>query len=434
LFAIEIDFNDGVSPSETVLLRRTSAILGGTERSHLVIEGSGSSVPEIELTRLQGQKFSINSYSNIRKFDSYASVKFGSYNLGITPLDYDLVLGNEEYPDIGAVNTLKRAFSDGVYHFPAISVLNQQPSILSFYHNTEIIVGRLSKCLIRIEMSDVSSEHCKFGRDTQGIWLEDLGSTNGTFVNDEKISGRKYLKKDDIVSLGSNTNLIPLFSEQDLETLNNNRIIHKKNNYKYPSIVSQSNSVKPNFFDLVQGKQVTIGRDPASDIWVNAPHISREHLNVTLNKKNELLVVDKSSNGTFFKGNKLKHGNVNKYHGKPSYILDLCSGIEIELLLNEKEIEEETEKKGGFKLKKENLVEQGASLNIEAQVTKQKNVNLGDIFEDADEFNVLAEKFEQERLKEAKAMEFRVLLLTLLLIITIVGICLLVFTSDYFLF
>ncbi len=431
MFAIEIDFNDGVSPCETVLLRRASAILGGTERSHLIMEGAGSNVPEIKLVRLSGRNFNINSHSNVRKFNSYANIKFGNYNLGITSLDYDLALENKDYSEIGAISSLKKAFSNEVTHFPAISILNQVPSVISFYNNIEIIVGRLSKCLIRIEMSDVSSEHCKFGNDSQGIWLEDLGSTNGTFVNSKKISGRKYLKREDIVTIGSSTTLLPLFSEDDLSLLSNSKILHKKNNTKFPCLISNSTNVKPGSFELIEGKLVTIGRDPASDIWVNAPHISREHLNITLNKSNEVIVVDKSSNGTYIGGNKLKHGNSNKFSGESNISLDLCSGVELELLFNE---EEKKANISNVKLNKEDISEKQASLELEVQESKPKNFNLDDIFEDADEFNLLAERFEQERLKETKSMEFRVLLLTLLLVITIVTICLLVFTSDYFLF
>ena len=62
-------------------------------------------MPEIELNRLQGRKFSINSYSKVNKFNDYANIKFGTYNLGIIALDYDLILGNEEYPDVGAIRT-----------------------------------------------------------------------------------------------------------------------------------------------------------------------------------------------------------------------------------------------------------------------------------------------------------------------------------------
>jgi len=430
VFAIEIDFNDGASPCETVLLRRTNAVLGGTERSHLIMEGAGSSVPEIHLVRLDGRNFSIHSHSNVRKFNSYANIKFGSYNLGITSLDYDLAIENKDYSEIGAISSLKKAFSNETCHFPAISILNQPPSIVSFYNNIEITVGRLSKCLIRIEMSDVSSEHCKFGNDDQGVWLEDLGSTNGTFVNNNKISGRKYLKREDIITIGSSTTLLPLFSKDDLQLLNSNKILSRKNNAKFPCLFTSSTNVKPSSFELLEGKLVTIGRDPASDIWVNAPHISREHLNVTLNKNNEVTVVDKSSNGTYIGGNKLKYGNLNKFNGKSNISLDLCSGIELDLLFNA----EDKADISNIKLNKENINQKQASLELELQESKPKNFNLDDIFEDADEFNLLTERFEQERLKETKSMEFRVLLLTLLLVITIVTICLLVFTSDYFLF
>jgi len=35
-----------------------------------------------------------------------------------------------------------------------------------------------------------------------GVWIFDVGSTNGTFVNGKQISGRKRLKSGDVVKVG----------------------------------------------------------------------------------------------------------------------------------------------------------------------------------------------------------------------------------------
>ena len=53
----------------------------------------------------------------------------------------------------------------------------------------------------------VSSRHCEFGRDNAGFFVRDLGSTNGTFVNNQRVaaSGTQRLRDGDIVRLGGNT-------------------------------------------------------------------------------------------------------------------------------------------------------------------------------------------------------------------------------------
>ena len=50
-----------------------------------------------------------------------------------------------------------------------------------------IIVGRSSKSDIQIDQESVSRNHCKLINTGKTILLRDLGSTNGTYVNDDAI-------------------------------------------------------------------------------------------------------------------------------------------------------------------------------------------------------------------------------------------------------
>ena len=54
-------------------------------------------------------------------------------------------------------------------------------------------VGRLSTCDVRIESPVVSRHHALLGSGPEGAWLEDLGSTNGTFVDGRRLQGRAPL-------------------------------------------------------------------------------------------------------------------------------------------------------------------------------------------------------------------------------------------------
>lgn len=54
--------------------------------------------------------------------------------------------------------------------------------------STRIVVGRASNCDLQFEDSSVSSEHARLVRDSAGWRVVNLLSTNGTFVNDRKIS------------------------------------------------------------------------------------------------------------------------------------------------------------------------------------------------------------------------------------------------------
>ena len=48
----------------------------------------------------------------------------------------------------------------------------------------------------------VSAHHARIESTRDGVWLVDLDSTNGTWVNDERMSGRRRLQDGDVVRIG----------------------------------------------------------------------------------------------------------------------------------------------------------------------------------------------------------------------------------------
>jgi hypothetical protein len=49
------------------------------------------------------------------------------------------------------------------------------------------VIGRREDCDLRIPLSDVSRKHCRLVRDGETLRLEDLGSSNGTYRNGERV-------------------------------------------------------------------------------------------------------------------------------------------------------------------------------------------------------------------------------------------------------
>ena len=70
----------------------------------------------------------------------------------------------------------------------------------------EVTVGRSPGCAVSLEDdSFVSSVHARVFRRSGELWLEDLGSTNGTWLNDERVDGPSRLQRGDRVKVGSTT-------------------------------------------------------------------------------------------------------------------------------------------------------------------------------------------------------------------------------------
>lgn len=67
----------------------------------------------------------------------------------------------------------------------------------------KFLVGREEDCHLRPNSDLVSRHHCVFLVDAYTTRLRDLGSTNGTFVNDERLQGAVTLNNGDLVRFGN---------------------------------------------------------------------------------------------------------------------------------------------------------------------------------------------------------------------------------------
>jgi hypothetical protein len=64
-------------------------------------------------------------------------------------------------------------------------------------------IGRAPECELKIEDTYASQQHARlFGKN--GAWyVEDLGSTNGTFVNDQKLAAPAMVQPGDSIRIGT---------------------------------------------------------------------------------------------------------------------------------------------------------------------------------------------------------------------------------------
>jgi hypothetical protein len=64
------------------------------------------------------------------------------------------------------------------------------------------VIGRRPDSDLRIPLANVSRQHCRLVKDEKNVRMEDLGSSNGTFVNFERVS-LAVLQAGDVLSVGS---------------------------------------------------------------------------------------------------------------------------------------------------------------------------------------------------------------------------------------
>lgn len=70
---------------------------------------------------------------------------------------------------------------------------------------SSLIIGRGEGCQILLDMDNVSRRHCEIRPSLSGRHvIEDLRSTNGTFVNGQEVRGSRELRSGDLVKVGGN--------------------------------------------------------------------------------------------------------------------------------------------------------------------------------------------------------------------------------------
>jgi pSer/pThr/pTyr-binding forkhead associated (FHA) protein len=84
---------------------------------------------------------------------------------------------------------------------PPITLLRDGQASFHFT-KPEVTIGRDPACDATLEDKTVSNEHARLSFHHNQWWLEDLRSTNGTFLNEERVSAPTVITTSDQVRCG----------------------------------------------------------------------------------------------------------------------------------------------------------------------------------------------------------------------------------------
>jgi len=65
-----------------------------------------------------------------------------------------------------------------------------------------LLIGRGSSCNLRLFDEFVSAKHCKIFSENEIIFVEDLGSTNGTFIDGTEVGKKSPLEIGQNIQIG----------------------------------------------------------------------------------------------------------------------------------------------------------------------------------------------------------------------------------------
>src|SRR6056297_3632335 len=136
-------------------------------------------------------------------------------------------------------------------------------------------IGSNSSCDLVVEHPTASGRHCRLIRDGSKFTIEDLGSTNGTYVNGRRVERPTIVTTADRITLGLSEPM------------------------PWPDGVQAANSIGDGTNPPPTRRQVvTIGRSPDNDIVLNGSNVSSRHARLTISPESMILEDLGSTNGT----------------------------------------------------------------------------------------------------------------------------------------
>ena len=177
-----------------------------------------------------------------------------------------------------------------------------------------VTIGRGTRNDIVFDDNDVSREQCSLVWRETDYELHDLGSTNGTYVNGQRVNTHRMLHDGNLIELGDHITLEyahnPALETTEQTVLEpevsppvNVTPIAPGETHQYALVVE----IGPNprrIYSLTEDI-ITMGRDLSNDIVIQDPEVSRWHLQLFSNVDGYSAKDLESTNGTLLNGNRL---------------------------------------------------------------------------------------------------------------------------------
>lgn len=199
----------------------------------------------------------------------------------------------------------------------------------------DLLVGRADDAAIKIIEGHVSRRHATMRASGRWVWIKDLGSSNGTFINGERLHGASRLFHGDEIAfdqiryqlIGDAPDLTPIRPPGDspdqlpvgveaaatpatatveigavaAEVVDQPVLTQLPPAVAGPTLWGRSGPISGQLFPLAFGRQ-TIGRGPDADLVIAESSVSLNHAELDLKPDGTYLVNLISTNGTWVNG------------------------------------------------------------------------------------------------------------------------------------
>jgi thioredoxin reductase (NADPH) len=135
-------------------------------------------------------------------------------------------------------------------------------------------IGRASDNDVTLEDPSVSARHCRLEAQERGFVIVDNKSTNGCFVNGERVKGERPLTGGDLIRVGLDAVFEFMLEGASAQTFSGSSVVAEG---------AVSGGISPRFVirgSVVKKWRAVIGRDVASDVFIDDPQVARASVEI----------------------------------------------------------------------------------------------------------------------------------------------------------
>jgi pSer/pThr/pTyr-binding forkhead associated (FHA) protein len=167
-------------------------------------------------------------------------------------------------------------------------------------------IGRAADNAIVVTDQMASGHHARIDRGADGtLTVHDLESTNGTFIDGERMTAPQVLAENGEVRIGGTTLTLKIVggapSDAPQESIVAPTVMTRRLRLVDLLVVVEGD--EPGKVYTLEGDTISIGRDPRNQITINDVRLSGFHVRLQRGLDGGLLIEDRgSTNGTFLNG------------------------------------------------------------------------------------------------------------------------------------
>ena len=178
------------------------------------------------------------------------------------------------------------------------------------------LVGSGTDCDVVVPHPNVSAKHCRLTRSATGFVVEDLQSSNGTFVNGVRVVEPMAVSRQDQITLGRTVEMPWPGSgavASEVEKRSSRRAAESTARAgSAGASPSRSLHEAAQVTVALRGNAMVLGRDPQCDHVLDYPMVSWRHARITRDGASLFVEDLNSSNGTFVNGVRIRERTVVK--------------------------------------------------------------------------------------------------------------------------